>query len=104
MNRPIFARRASFGLRRAFVLAGAKTLIMSLWQVPDEQTQELMEDFYRRVLNGEPRAEALRQAQLELKKRYPHPFYWRAFICQGDPGPMPRPTGATDHETGRLGE
>ncbi len=39
-----------FGLRRAFVLAGAKTLVMSLWKGPDEQTRELMEDFYRRIL------------------------------------------------------
>jgi CHAT domain-containing protein len=80
-----------FGLRRAFVLAGAKTLVMSLWKVPDEQTRELMEDFYRRILAGEPRAEALRQAQLEMKKKYPDPFYWGAFICQGDPGPLPLP-------------
>ena len=41
-----------FGLRRAFVLAGAKTLVMSLWKVPDEQTRELMEDFYGRLLDG----------------------------------------------------
>ena len=80
-----------FGLRRAFVLAGAKTLVMSLWKVPDEQTRELMESFYRRTLAGEPRAEALRQAQLEMKKKYPDPFYWGAFICQGDPGPLPLP-------------
>jgi CHAT domain-containing protein/tetratricopeptide (TPR) repeat protein len=78
-----------FGLRRAFVLAGAKTLLMSLWKVPDEQTRELMEDFYGRIMSGEPRADALREAQLTMKKKYPHPFYWGAFICQGDPSPLP---------------
>jgi CHAT domain-containing protein len=77
-----------FGLRRAFVLAGAKTLVMSLWKVPDQQTQELMVDFYQRILKGEPRAEALRQAQLALKAKHPDPLYWGAFICQGDPGPL----------------
>jgi CHAT domain-containing protein len=77
-----------FGLRRAFVLAGAKTLVMSLWKVPDAQTRELMEDFYQRILNGHPRIDALCEAQLEMKKKYPHPFYWGAFICQGDPGPL----------------
>jgi CHAT domain-containing protein/tetratricopeptide (TPR) repeat protein len=77
-----------FGLRRAFVLAGAKTLVMSLWKVPDEQTRELMVDFYRRLLAGEGRAEALRQAQLAMKAKYPDPFYWGAFICQGDPAPL----------------
>jgi CHAT domain-containing protein len=82
-----------FGLRRAFVLAGAKTLIMSLWKVPDRQTQELMEEFYRRILAGQSRADALREAQLALKSRYPDPFYWGAFICQGDPAPL-RPLNA----------
>lgn len=77
-----------FGLRRAFVLAGAKTLVMSLWKVPDEQTRELMEDFYRRILSGEPRADALRDAQLAMKTKHPEPLYWGAFICQGDPGPL----------------
>ena len=77
-----------FGLRRAFVLAGAKTLVMSLWKVPDKQTQELMVDFYQRLMAGEGRAEALRQAQLALKAKYPEPFYWGAFICQGDPSPL----------------
>ncbi len=79
-----------FGLRRAFVLAGAKTLVMSLWKVPDEQTQELMVDFYRRLLAGEGRAEALRNAQLAMKVKYPDPLYWGAFICQGEPRPLPR--------------
>jgi CHAT domain-containing protein len=78
-----------FGLRRAFVLAGAKTLVMSLWKVPDQQTQELMVDFYGRILAGQARADALREAQLALKTRYPDPLYWGAFICQGSPGPLP---------------
>jgi CHAT domain-containing protein len=77
-----------FGLRRAFVLAGAKTLVMSLWKVPDEPTRELMEDFYGRLLTGQGRAEALRAAQLAMKAKYPDPYYWGAFICQGDPSPL----------------
>jgi len=71
-------------IRRAFVLAGAKTLVMSPWKVPDAQTQELMEDFYRRLLVAQGRAEAPRSAQLRLKAKYPDPYYWGAFICQGD--------------------
>jgi CHAT domain-containing protein len=47
-----------------------------------------MEDFYRRLLAGRPRAEALREAQLASKASHPDPFYWGAFICQGDPGPL----------------
>jgi CHAT domain-containing protein len=77
-----------FGLQRAFVLAGAKTLVMSLWSVPDEPTRELMEEFYQRLLAGEGRADALRQAQLSLRQRYPDPFDWGAFISQGDPAPL----------------
>jgi CHAT domain-containing protein len=79
------------GLRRAFVLAGAKTLVMSLWKVPDEPTRELMASFYRRLLAGQGRAEALRQAQLAIKAKYPGAFYWGAFVCQGDPAPLPYP-------------
>jgi CHAT domain-containing protein/tetratricopeptide (TPR) repeat protein len=80
-----------FGLRRAFALAGARTLVMSLWKVADEQTAELMLDFYQRLLSGRPRAEALRCAQLELRKSYRSPFFWAAFICQGEPGPLRMP-------------
>lgn len=80
-----------FGLQRAFVMAGTKTLVMSLWKVPDLQTQELMGDFYSRILAGQGRADALRDAQLALKSKYPNPFYWGAFICQGNPGPLPPP-------------
>ena len=84
----VHAGEGVFGLRRAFVLAGAKTLVMSLWKVPDEQTGELMEDLYRRLLAGEGRVEALRKAQLVMKKKYPDPYYWGSFICQGDPSPL----------------
>ena len=71
-------------------MAGARTLVMSLWKVPDAQTQELMVDSYQRILRGEPRAEALRQEQqaLRAKPGYADPYYWGAFICQGDPGPL----------------
>jgi len=61
---------------------------MSLWRVPDRQRQELLEDFYRRVLAGEGRADALRNAQLALRRKYPDPYHWGAFVCQGDPGPL----------------
>jgi CHAT domain-containing protein len=75
-----------FGLRRSFSLAGAQTLVMSMWKVPDKQTLELMVNFYRRLKKGQGRADALREAQKEIKKKYPHPYYWGAFICQGNPG------------------
>jgi len=67
--------KVSSGGQRTFALTGAKTLVMSLWKVPDEQTRELMEDFYRRILTGQLRAEALRQAQLAMKAKYLDPFY-----------------------------
>jgi CHAT domain-containing protein/tetratricopeptide (TPR) repeat protein len=84
------AGQGVFGFRRAFVIGGARTLVMSLWKVPDKQTCLLMELFYQNMLEkGFGRAEALRQAQLSMRQQYPkRPFYWGAFICQGDPGPL----------------
>jgi len=77
--------RSLVGFQRSFLLAGSQSLILSLWKVPDLQKQELLENFYRRVLAGRPRAEALREAQLALKAKYPHPWQWGAFICLGNP-------------------
>jgi tetratricopeptide (TPR) repeat protein/CHAT domain-containing protein len=77
-----------FGLRRAFTVAGTKTLVMSLWKVPDRQTRDLMTLFYEDLLQGKPRIEALREAQLQMRTRHPQPFYWGAFICQGEAGPL----------------
>jgi CHAT domain-containing protein/tetratricopeptide (TPR) repeat protein len=80
-----------YGLRRAFTQAGAKRLVMSMWEVPDRETKELMVDFYRNMLKETNYAEALRQAVLKqraiVKKRYgyDHPYYWGAFVFLGDP-------------------
>jgi CHAT domain-containing protein len=81
-----------FGLRRAFTQAGAKSLVMSMWAVPDQETQELMVRFYENMLSGElNRAQALRQAALAqmpvIKARYgaAHPSYWGAFVFLGEP-------------------
>jgi tetratricopeptide (TPR) repeat protein len=126
----IHAGEGVFGLRRAFVVAGAKTLVMSLWKVPDVATAFLMDRFYdnllargldrdlalreaqkttREVTVGELRAQWLsdagidciasgdseaRRALEELARRpdrhrpFEHPFYWGAFICQGDTAPL----------------
>ncbi|HEX7312947.1 MAG TPA: CHAT domain-containing tetratricopeptide repeat protein [Pyrinomonadaceae bacterium] len=81
-----------FGLRRAFAVAGAKNLIMSLWSVPDQGTRALVEDFYKFLLEGRDPSDALREAQLAMKKKVANPFYWGAFICQGPPRATPKGT------------
>jgi CHAT domain-containing protein len=75
-----------YGLRRAFVLAGAESLVMSLWPVSDYSTRKLMASYYRNLKQGIGRGEALRQVQLDLLKRNGqlHPFYWANFIQSGE--------------------
>jgi CHAT domain-containing protein/lipopolysaccharide biosynthesis regulator YciM len=75
-----------YGLRRALVLAGAETQIMSLWSVSDKATQELMVSYYRKLQEGQGRGEGLRQAQLEMlkKEKRQHPYYWACFIQSGE--------------------
>jgi len=70
------------GLTRGFLYAGANSIVASLWPVSDEETKFLMTSFYGN-LKRMPKADALRQAQLETKKKYPHPFYWSAFQLTG---------------------
>ena len=74
-----------FGLRQAFAVAGAETVVMSLWKVDDSATKDLMTNYYQRLNAGEGRAEALRQAQLALLKQpqTAHPYYWASFISSG---------------------
>jgi CHAT domain-containing protein len=98
-----------YGLRRALVLAGSESQVMSLWAVSDAATRDLMADYYKRLQAGEGRTEALRQVQLtmiksaaptapsaqqrdvgiEQRQKTPledrsHPFYWASFIQSGE--------------------
>jgi len=71
------------GLTRAFLYAGAEAVVVSLWKVMDPATAELMVRFYRHLRAGMKKAEALRQARLEMLDQYAHPYYWAAFVLVG---------------------
>ncbi|MEQ8169275.1 MAG: CHAT domain-containing tetratricopeptide repeat protein [Candidatus Eremiobacterota bacterium] len=70
-------------LSRAFIYAGTPSICASLWDVSDVATPELMERFYYYLKNNN-KSEALKLAQLELMKKYPHPFFWAPFVLTGD--------------------
>lgn len=73
------------GLTRAFMYAGAPSLVVSLWPVADRSTADLMVSFYRQMNRGESKADGLRRGKLELigSGRYSHPFYWAPFVLVG---------------------
>ena len=74
-----------YGLRKAFLDAGAQNIIMSLWKVDDKVTQEFMSRFYEIWLNDETSIrETFNKTQLEIKAKYPQPYYWGAFILVGE--------------------
>ena len=73
-------------LNRAFLYAGASSVIASLWTVDDEATSFLMNSFYGHLKHGMSKAAALQAAQIATRKKYPHPYYWAAFVLSGDPG------------------
>jgi CHAT domain-containing protein len=74
------------GLSRAFIYAGSPSVIASLWSVDDDATQQLMIAFYMHFKEGLSKAEALRSAQADVRRKYPNPFYWAGFVLTGDPG------------------
>jgi CHAT domain-containing protein/Tfp pilus assembly protein PilF len=79
-----------YGLRRALVLAGAESEVMSLWRVDDAATRDLMIAYYGALKNGSGRTAALRDAQLAMSatKDRGHPYYWASFIPSGDWRPL----------------
>jgi MYXO-CTERM domain-containing protein len=94
-NRLIGIRDGVHGLRRALMLAGAETQVVSLWKVNDLATQELIVAYYRALLEGRGRAEALRQVQLDMlrSEERAHPYYWASFVVVGMDGPLRLPPG-----------
>ena len=72
-----------YGLQRAFLVAGANALVMSLWKVDDAATQQLMTNFYTNWTKGGNKAKAFKQAQLQLMTKYKDPYYWGAFVMMG---------------------
>ncbi|MBD2772335.1 CHAT domain-containing tetratricopeptide repeat protein, partial [Iningainema tapete] len=79
-----------YGLRRALVMAGSQSQILSLWVVDDTGTKDLMVKYYQGLKAGKGRHQALREAQLELLSdpRYTHPYYWASFVPSGDWTPL----------------
>jgi len=73
------------GLQAAFLLAGARRVIASLWRVSDLGSALLMKHVARRLAKGEPPEAALRGGQLEVRRRYPHPAFWAGFRLDGAP-------------------
>ena len=73
-----------YGLQRGFKMAGVKTIVMSLWKVPDEATRILMVEFYKNIVAGKKRQQALIEAQSYLRNvengKYDKPHYWASFI------------------------
>jgi CHAT domain-containing protein len=87
-----------YGLRRAFVIAGAETVVTSLWKVNDETTQTLMEAYYRHLLEGQGRCSALHAAMRLVRRSHPHPHNWAPFIALGRDTPLSMPaTMVSEH-------
>jgi len=76
------------GLIRGLLFAGAHSLLLSLWDVHDESAADFMTAFYRRFQDGQGKATALQGAMIELRERFPHPYYWAPFTLIGKVSPV----------------
>jgi CHAT domain-containing protein len=87
---PVLGGEGVQGLRRALVLAGTRSQVMALWTVEDQTTVVLMKQFYRGLIAGLGRSEALRQAQLavSLQPNRTHPYWWASFAASGNWRPV----------------
>lgn len=96
----IRAGQGVYGLRRAFLVAGAETVVTSLWKVQDAATEELMTLYYQKLSNSESKSEAMDSAMCEIYRKRSHPYYWAPFVVTGrddllegkDGSPIPPPT------------
>ncbi len=71
------------GLIRGLLFAGARSLLLTMWQVDDLSTATFMGLFYRHVVGGRSKAEAVRLAMESVRERFPHPYYWAPFVLIG---------------------
>lgn len=74
------------GLSRGLLYAGARAVLVTLWDVEDESTTALVQSFYRHFENLGQTASALRRAMREHRERFPHPYYWAPFVLIGEHG------------------
>ena len=79
----VIAGDEMLGLPRAFLGAGASSVLVSLWLVHDETTAAFMQSWYAHIQQGQPRAQALRAVQRAIKSQRPHPYYWAPFVLMG---------------------
>jgi len=72
------------------VIAGAESLVMSLWEVDDAETRDLMDGYYKKLKAGLGRSAALQAIQQEMHAtpKYAHPYFWASFVAAGDSGPL----------------
>jgi len=71
------------GLARGLIHAGAETSLLTLWDIQDHSAAQLMTSFYRQLVCGRTKADALQQAMQQVRSEYPHPYHWAPFILMG---------------------